>query len=66
MSAFVAQRPHALGVGDDFVVRVHHHHRIDIVAFAIGLGSDLLGFGDHGEAGAKLAAELQRADCPSS
>ena len=55
----VAQRAHALGVGDLVVIRVHHHQRVDVVAFALGLGADLLGLRDGGEAG----REVRPRDC---
>ena len=41
-------------MGDIVVVRVHHHQGVDVVAFALGLGPDLLGFCDRGEAGREV------------
>ena len=41
-------------MGDLVVIGVHHHQRVDVVAFALGLGTDLLGFRDSGKAGREV------------
>ncbi|MGY3456123.1 hypothetical protein ACVWW5_001573 [Bradyrhizobium sp. LM3.4] len=46
----VTQHAHPLGVRDVVVIGIHHHQRIDVIAFALGRGSDLLGLHDRGEA----------------
>ena len=50
----VAQRAHALGVRELVVIGVHHHQRVDVVAFALSLGADFLGFRDRGQPGREV------------
>ena len=60
----VAERADALDMGELVVIGVHQRERVDIVAFALGLGADLLGLLDRGEARAPgWAAGSGCADC---